>query len=489
MNWKEFWFGQLVTDDNANSGLNIVLADIKEAIENAVKDMNLDGVHSGLDVTENSPTPDMTVDISVGVAYDHDGERTPVSPAQSADLSGITLPAGGNEKWVSIFLAFSQTDSVPWKDDAGVDGYWKHDEGFEIELVEGAEATPPASRPSLHPSKVLLADVKLVNAQTQIFDADIYTDRREIALYSAGNVGVDSSGWTVLDNTVRDLQSALDDADDKIIDVDGSGELTQDLIPDADGTRDLGDKVTPKRWNAYLKTAEAYDLTILNQLLASADGKEIGSLTARFFAYLTTLNLYDELVIASANVDIGTAANSVRETFTRKLTIVNASPGPAVALSSAKSYVKYLPMRAFVPLFGSGWQYGEYNVGAVYLGLYVSGPASAQRADAALLLPDGAYVTTIDVSWYQGNDVATDISLRFKSVTAAGVQSTLASLTSPSAFTVWVTNTLTVNQTLDNDTYSYILDAQSGGGGSGINGIRSIKINYTLTDLLACPGW
>ena len=216
---------------------------IETAIDNLQYDYAIDGIISGLVATEHG-TPDMTVDVSTGVAYDGDGKRCKVSSGQNVDLSGVSLPASGNEKYVSIYIENAKSTSEATIDDDGTADYWIYADSFLISFAEGAEAaTGTATQPSLHATKRLIVDVLLYYGQTSILNADLDTTRRETAEWPADRSSVDASGWTELSTDDATVQDALDEIDGKLISRDGSGDIDQDLLPD--GTADLGSSSKP----------------------------------------------------------------------------------------------------------------------------------------------------------------------------------------------------------------------------------------------------
>lgn len=500
MNWKKFWYGQLVTADGASSGINLVTADNKEAIENVIKDCDLDGVQQGLVVSENSPTPDMTVDITAGTAYDHDGERTPVSPAQNEDLSGITLPGSGKEKWVRIFLAFSQTTSVAWTDDDGTPGYWKQDEGFSIDLVEGAEATPPATRPSTHPSKVVLADVLLYNGMTSIVDADIYTDEREVAFFPASKVGVDSSGWSVLESDSLDLQTALDDVDTKIIDVDGSGEITQNLIPDGDGTRDLGS--ASKAWDAYIKEVKS-------DLIPLADQQDLGSTTKRWDAFIYDLWMYGEVrtdLIPNGDGTHDLGGSSSRYGEAHASVVYGGTSGTrtgALQLAGSSSYERHVAIESAVPhsVYNGAqatWSYiRQYNLDGT-IDQWVNRQddptdTSANYLFVPLLIPDGASLSEVAAYVYQSATATDEMQMAiWKQAYTSGSRTQIGSTTTVGTFgsrhEIAVTG---LSETIDNLANRYYIEFKGARQTGAIrdSAVESARTTFSYQDVGRAPGW
>ena len=179
---KDFYFRQKVTEaelDDAFDGL-------EEADRNVLTDLGILGVAKGLAVTEESPTPNITVDVETGAAYDQSGQRMNVPSEQNVDVSEDFLMAttdvagGGNEKIVSVFLEFQRVLSDP-RIDGNSNTVFFRDESFAFKVRQGAEASPPATPPPLQANEILLADITRTNGQTQIFDADIdLVTRRQI---------------------------------------------------------------------------------------------------------------------------------------------------------------------------------------------------------------------------------------------------------------------------------------------------------------------
>lgn len=189
---RDFWFLQAVTEgdlDDAFDGL--------ERADRALSsDLGLTGITFGLDVEEHSPTPDLTVDVAPGAAYDADGQRCRVSSTQRLDLSvdyngsPTTVTGGGNSKIVSIFLFFERELDDPQIDGNSVQVYFVRNESFDWKIVQGSEAVSPTA-PGLESDKILLADVTLTFGQTQILNASIDMSRAQDAFkISAGALEV-----------------------------------------------------------------------------------------------------------------------------------------------------------------------------------------------------------------------------------------------------------------------------------------------------------
>lgn len=184
----DYYFRQQVTEAELDEGFEW----LEQADWNLVVDQGLDGITSGLGVAEDAGTPDLTVDVAGGTAYSHDGERINVVGTQDVDLSvddlavSTAVGSGGNEKWVSLFVEFDRVLGDARIDGAAMTVYFDRLESYAFSVVQGVEAgSGLATRPALDPSKVLLCDVLLTFGQTQIFDADINTDRRETRTFAS----------------------------------------------------------------------------------------------------------------------------------------------------------------------------------------------------------------------------------------------------------------------------------------------------------------
>lgn len=209
----DFYFRQLVGE----SDLDDAFDKVESSIRNIPGDLGLVGVASGLGVAEVTPTPNLTLNLSgPGVAYDSLGQRLFVAATQNVDMStdengtGTAVATGGNEKWLSIFLAFDRSLSDPRLDGNSATVFYQRDESFSINVAQGGEATiGTATRPPVRPNEILLADVRIENGQTQIENADIDTTRRQDLLTFQG-VSVDIRGDN-LQQAFNEFGQALDD--------------------------------------------------------------------------------------------------------------------------------------------------------------------------------------------------------------------------------------------------------------------------------------
>lgn len=182
MDRLDYFFRQLLTEAELDEGFDKV-----EAGDQAIMaDQLLTGVFIGGEVAEHFPTPDLTVDLAGPMnAYDQLGRRIFFSPLQVLDMSvdelsvSTAVATPGNEKILTIFAEFDRNLSDPRLDGNSLTVFFQRAESFKLNVVQSAEAAiglavPPAPRAD----QLILADITLVNAQTQILTADIDSDRR-----------------------------------------------------------------------------------------------------------------------------------------------------------------------------------------------------------------------------------------------------------------------------------------------------------------------
>jgi hypothetical protein len=215
-NRRDYYYRQLVAEDELDAGFD----GLETADRNMMVDLGLSGVMGELgDVSQHAGTPNLTVDISApAFLYDKSGQRIFIPTAQTKDMSvddssvSTAVAGGGNEKWLALFAVFDRALT-----DARVDGnsntvYFVRDESFRLSVVQGTEAAIGlAARPGLSGTNILLADVRLVNGQTQILNADISTTRREELIVVTGG------SFTLNTHSIKGALSDVKDAINGII--------------------------------------------------------------------------------------------------------------------------------------------------------------------------------------------------------------------------------------------------------------------------------
>lgn len=207
----DFFLEQLVTEGEVDAAFDAM----EQADRDIVSDAGLVGVMTGMVVTQHAPTADFTVDMTAGVCYDQNGKRIEVGSGQTVDLSidynGVsTAVAGsGNSKVISIFAYADRNLSDPRVDGNSNTVQYSRAETFAFKVVQGSEATTGTeTAPALESDKILIADVTVDYAQTQILTADVNSNavggnrRQDAFVATAGSL-------TVREGTAEEAASAL----------------------------------------------------------------------------------------------------------------------------------------------------------------------------------------------------------------------------------------------------------------------------------------
>jgi len=206
-----------------------IQTDAETSDRNLVRDLvSGGGIASGLDLTEQS-SPNLTLQLSAGVAYDPLGRRLNVPSTQTvnvaADSAGTSTAVGsGNERTVAIYLRFKRTNADAYTTTLGTVVYLTQAESFEVVVVAGASATAGASVPPAAPTgdpillgrvklthaqttvrtaQVLLTDVPLMHRNADLFDADVQRSLEVSVADPPGMTLVVSAGRVNIDGTHR----------------------------------------------------------------------------------------------------------------------------------------------------------------------------------------------------------------------------------------------------------------------------------------------
>lgn len=446
MESRKFYKGQIVEAVDLNDELGPD-GTVETAIDNLQYDYEIDGIISGL-VASQAATPDMTVDISTGVAYDGDGKRCKVSSGQNVDLSGVTLPGSGNEKYVSIYIENAKTTSEATIDDDDVHDYWVYADSFTITYAEGAEAaTGTATPPSLHATRRLIVDVLLYNGMTTITNLDLDHDRKEIAVWPSDRSSVDASGWTKLSTDNTTVQETLTEIDGKLISRDGTGDIDQDLIPD--GSVDLG--------SASDQWLEAH----------------IGTLTA-----------YTKIAVASGvgTVDIGDSTDPFDDLWIKKINIDTTAGTQAIDFDTGQTGDKVQKIGRATVMDSDNWNYTNASGYQVWQS---AAHANRQYLAVSMDVHHGVLVTSIDVVWEQASSTTNNMQVTLYSVLrSTGARSSLGSVTIGTFGSQQDDNWDISDFTVDNGLYEYIFEVASSDASAAICQIYSIRVNYTITDIM-----
>jgi hypothetical protein len=187
----DYFFRQRVTEAELDLGFEL----LERADRNLAADLGFVGVLANAAVSQHAPVPDLTVDVSGPASIlDQAGQRIFFSSLQNEDVaqdsSGVStaVATAGNERIVSVFVAFDRLLSDPRIDGNSLTVYFRRDESFRFIVAQGAEAPAgSALPPPLRSDAILLADVMRRFDQTQILAADVSIARRQEAFVADGS--------------------------------------------------------------------------------------------------------------------------------------------------------------------------------------------------------------------------------------------------------------------------------------------------------------
>jgi hypothetical protein len=302
MDRRYFYFKQRVSDDEMRSAFD----GPELAMWLFAKDLGVSGIIDGGVVTEHAPN-NMTVDMTGPfTCYTQDGYRVAVGTSLVVDVStdylgNPTVPTNaGESRWISLHARFDRSNSDPRVDGNGNVVYWAQDESYEIRVISGVAAGGGGHvQPALPTDAILIADIELTFGQVAVINANIDESRKMTFVFAAADaISVDATGWTNIDGASVHVQDALDSVDAELIVRDGTGQISQALIPDGDGTRALGSGT--KHWAAFLGATElvgAFTLTgdttvgTANSIKPTdASGQDLGDLTHRWDVYASLMD-------------------------------------------------------------------------------------------------------------------------------------------------------------------------------------------------------
>lgn len=201
----QWFYRQLV----GPSDFNDAQANLQNADWSIVADQQAPGIMTGLSVAQAS-SPNMTVNVTQGVAYDQNGARVFVPSTQNVSMTvdsngaAISTPTGvSNTKIVSVAVKFARNNSDPQIDGNSVSLFYQQAESFQLVVVQGTEGNPGVA-PALDPTTVLLADVTLSHGQTSVVNSNIdLATRREMSIVIPG------SPYALFDGTYKTALSDL----------------------------------------------------------------------------------------------------------------------------------------------------------------------------------------------------------------------------------------------------------------------------------------
>lgn len=464
MDRRNFYYRQRVTEAELDSAFD----DAEIGIWNLVKDIGLLGVVTGAEVIENAPT-NLTVDVLGPAAiYDQAGQRIYFGVTQDLDcaldyLGNPTVPTVVGEKvWISIHARFARNLQDLRTDGNGDPVYWIRGEYFELRVVAGTPAGGGGhTRPSKPTDAILLADIELSEGQTSIVDANISTTRRDDFQWTLGaNIGVDDSAWANI-GPAADVQDAFDNVDDVVLDRDGTGDITEDIIPAALG-QFLGE--SGSAWDAYLR-----NVTLSGPLTAASDGIDIGDATNRFDMHMGVGVCYATLRPDATGRGLGDATRRWDAYLEDSLVY------GTLALSSANSTTLIFDS-SNISLAGT----------FVQSTAFVTGTDDSEVVLPLKGIPDGAEITQIEVRWRQSAAGGGQANFLFhKRAFATASRTQVGSTIAISGYGADETSVLSgLTETLDLAANEYVVVLQ-GGIATADTRIYQVRVSYNYTNLLA----
>lgn len=253
MDRRDWFFGQKVTEGELQGS--------QDAVEDATRrlqfDMSFEGIAQGLVATE-AGAPNLTVEVSAGVAYNSLGERcqhpTAVIVDVSKDYLGVstTITQGaGFEAILGVSIGFARLEDDDRIDDNDNPLFFESNEYFVYRVTKGAETnTPPAVSPPLEAGFVRVCDVRLVHGASAITNAYItppggtYTAipeaRQDMFVASAGSLEVRANN---AEEAVQQLLTLLNNHPASEIAVDASSDWHDGDTNPADDLQARLDKV------------------------------------------------------------------------------------------------------------------------------------------------------------------------------------------------------------------------------------------------------
>jgi len=166
MDRSDFYYRQIVTQAEMDQAFD----DPEAAIRAITGDYDLQvGVAAGMEVQETSPVSG-SVEVTTGAAYDSQGRRVPVLTLGTIDLSSLMPDI--NPRYVRIYAEFGRTMSDPRLDGNNDPVDYRQTEEAVLSYVAGVAAGSPV-KPTIDPTKVLLATILIGDGNTTITDSDI----------------------------------------------------------------------------------------------------------------------------------------------------------------------------------------------------------------------------------------------------------------------------------------------------------------------------
>lgn len=482
------YFRQLVDSVFFTSGHD----GLEDADRNFAVDIGAIGIISGLVATQHAPTPDLTIDLTgPGTAYDQAGRRMFVPTAtsgldcsQDEDGNPTAVTTPGNERWCSVQLRFDRTLASPEVDGNGVTVYTDQDESFELAVVRAGEfAIGTNTKPALPADGRLICDFRLINGQTQIFTVgDIYTDRRQdFQIFSGAQIPISSGGWTFLSPATDDVQATFDFIDARILYLDASREMTENLVPDA-AARDLG--AVGQEWDLFLETlTPSASSRVDGNLIPKITGNDLGTASLRWSAFADLVNLDGNLVTSASSRVLGNLIPSAGTealgsaalrwaAFTNTITHYGALKG-TVNFDSAKQIVVRLPLGSVIP--SGNWAFSA---------IYYQNTTSTESLYYYFTVPEDVSLDDVRIRWYE--DTSANMAASIESLDEDNTPSTVAGPTTIGGFGANRWDSIgggSLAEVIDRTTTTYRVKVVT--GSTNTQRVLGLELTFDITDILA----
>jgi len=523
MNRFDAYFKQLVNQADVDEWLD----EAENALWNLAIDIGLEGVVSGAVATETG-TPSMSILLSNPCrAYDQLGRRIYYAPQQTIDCSvdedsNPTVPASGNERWVTVAIEHTRLLSDPQTDGNGATVFYQRDESFNVRVIAGAEVTAPAvvgDKPSAPSDALILVEILMDDSTTSITNAmlqtaDAVARRQDFVWTTADKIGVTAGSWSNIDSTVLEVQDALDSVDTELISRNASGEVDATLLPNDS----VATGSATKRWTTVFgkvvnvstglvaasnglpagdatNRLEVYTntATVYTAIVAASSGLPIGDATNRFDAHLEDAIIYGTLVPDADDQDLGSATKrwALRSTA---VTSYNSTVSGAVVMSAAKTISRRIGIgRPNQDAADWVWQRTLTLWSRTVTNTYkenATGPGAYASWDITAYLPDGAAIKDLYMTYgieVTSGAVTADMECYMMKRADTGVETEVGSITSLNTTGAWQDDATVFTgktEVVAKATYTYHIVVRSAGTAGDIDTrIVGWLISYEASDI------
>lgn len=331
MNRKDFYFRQKVTEAEMDAAFD----DVESALNRLLVDLGFVGVASGMAVAQQV-SPNLTVQVGSGVAYDQTGQRIGIVGSQNVDMTvdenaiSTAVATPGNSKVLSIFAEFDRTLSDPRVDGNSTTIYYDRAETFVLNVVQGGEAVSPTPT-ALRGDQILLADITIAYGDTAITTGMISTARRQFSIsvtdtpHSIGASTVEAALAQILGYFNDHVTGSADKHNATALDYSGGGTW-------ADGT------TNPAATVAAQLTKIIADLA---SVVTTAGAKRVGmiQLTQQWYdgSFSTSGNVFDmfNTIVAVLGLDGSANDGAQRIGLQPRNTWTNGTTNPATSVYGA----------------------------------------------------------------------------------------------------------------------------------------------------------